>query len=109
MNEYQVKTDAPYSVAVLVLGILSIVFCICYGIIGLALGIVAIVLSNSSMKAINAMPEVYSEGSIKNMKAGRICAIIGVSLSALFIIFIIIAVIADSGVSRDIDYMFRHL
>lgn len=41
----QNKKDLPNSTAVLVLGILSLVFCWCYGIVGLILGIIAVALS----------------------------------------------------------------
>ncbi len=39
------KQELPNSTGVLVLGILSIVFCWCYGIPGLVLGIIALVMS----------------------------------------------------------------
>jgi len=83
----------PNSTAILVLGILSIVLCFCYGIIGLALGIVAIVLANKANKLYKDSPSLYTEGSYKNMKAGRVCAIVGVSLSALYLLYFIIVII----------------
>ncbi|KJS04405.1 MAG: CCC motif membrane protein [Vicingaceae bacterium] len=83
----------PNSTAILVLGILSIVLCFCYGIIGLALGIVAIVLANKAGKLYKDSPSLYTEGSYKNMKAGRVCAIVGVSLSALYLLYFIIVII----------------
>lgn len=39
--------DLPNSTLVLVLGILSLIFCWCYGFVGLILGIIAVVLSGS--------------------------------------------------------------
>ncbi|OFY87960.1 MAG: hypothetical protein A3F72_09315 [Bacteroidetes bacterium RIFCSPLOWO2_12_FULL_35_15] len=80
----------PNATAVLVLGIISIVGCFCYGIIGLILGIIAIVLAGKAAKLYQANPEMYSESSFKNMKAGKICAIIGLCLSAVYFIIIII-------------------
>ncbi len=80
----------PNSVAVLVLGILSICFCWCYGIIGIILGIIAIVMSGTADKEYKANTYKYSLASYKNLKAGRICAIIGLCLSSLYIILIII-------------------
>jgi len=79
----------PNSTAVLVLGILSIVLCWCYGIVGITLGIIAIVLSGKSSAAYKANPEMYSLGSFNNAKAGKICAIIGLSISGLYLLFII--------------------
>ena len=75
------------STAVLVLGIISIIGCYCVGIVGLICGIIALVLANKATKLHTANPEAYTIGSVKNMKAGRVCAIIGTSLSAIYFIF----------------------
>lgn len=82
----------PNSTTVLVLGILSITLCFCYGIPGLVLGIIAIVLANKSNKLYLKNPTNYSESSLNNLKAGKTCAIIGLSLSSLFVICILIYV-----------------
>ncbi|MDP4210865.1 MAG: CCC motif membrane protein [Bacteroidota bacterium] len=78
----------PYSTAVLVLGILSIV--ICCGFVGLILGIIALVLANSGEQAYLANPQAYAETSYKNLRAGKICAIIGICLGALSFVVILI-------------------
>jgi hypothetical protein len=83
----------PNSTAVLVLGILSIVTCWCLGIVGLTLGIIALVLANKSNKMYLANPSEYSEASYKNMKAGKICAIVGTSLSGLYVVYVIVYVV----------------
>ena len=44
------KQKLPNATTSLVLGILSIVTCICYGVIGLPLGIIAFILGNKAMK-----------------------------------------------------------
>jgi M penetrans paralogue family 26 len=80
----------PNGSAVLVLGIISIVGCYCVGIVGLICGIIALVLATKANKLLLANPAAYSQGSIKNLKAGRVCAIIGTSLSAVYFIFWII-------------------
>ncbi len=80
----------PNATAVLVLGIVSIVTCFCYGIIGLICGVIALVLAKKDMALFNAAPGQYSESSFKNLKAGRTCAIIGVALSALYLTFVIV-------------------
>ncbi len=80
----------PNSTAVLVLGILSIVFCWCGGIIGLALGIIALVLSGKAKVLYNENPSAYTLTSFNNLKGGRICAIIGTILSGLYLIYVII-------------------
>ena len=78
------KRSLPNVTAVLVLGILSIITCCCYGILGLILGIVALVLANKDMKLYLENPELYS--NYKNLNIGRILAIIGISLSAVYLI-----------------------
>jgi hypothetical protein len=82
----------PNSTGVLVLGIISIVTCWLYGILGLILGIVALSLSGSGKKAYTENPSLYTQASWNNLKAGRVCAIIGVSLSALFMIYVIVLI-----------------
>lgn len=77
----------PNSTLILVFGILSIVTCCCYGIIGLILGIIAIVLANKATKVYAENPEAYTGYS--NVKTGKILAIIGVILSAIYIAYVI--------------------
>lgn len=107
-NFHQVKS-LPNSTAVLVLGILSIVTCWTYGVIGLILGIIALVLHKKDKEVYNANPNGY-ESSFKNSQAGNVCAIIGVSLSALFFMYIIFIVglfttaAASSGAFNTIQY-----
>ena len=84
------QVPVPNSTGVLVLGILSIVFCFCYGIIGVTLGIIALVLANKGMSVYNVNPASFTLSSFNNLKAGKICAIIGLILSALMLIYIII-------------------
>ena len=88
----------PYSTAVLVLGIVSIVAVFCtYGILGIALGIIGLVLAGNPMRLYDEHPEKYTEASYKNLKAGRICSIIGLSLGGLFILLGILAFIGIVG------------
>lgn len=84
------QMPVPNSTAVLVLGILSIVFCFCYGIIGIILGILAIVLASKGTAAYKQNPNAYSLSSFNNLKAGRVCGIIGLILSCIYIVFIIV-------------------
>lgn len=83
----------PNATAVLVLGIISIVGCFCYGIVGLICGIIALVLAGKDRAKYNATPELYTEGSFKNLNAGRVCAIIGTILSAIYVALIIFVVV----------------
>ncbi|MCE9538963.1 MAG: hypothetical protein K8R85_07085 [Bacteroidetes bacterium] len=84
------QQQLPNSTAVLVLGIISIAGCFCYGIVGLILGIIAIVLAGKANVLYQQNPNNYSEASLKNLKAGKICAIIGTCLSALYFVILVI-------------------
>jgi hypothetical protein len=80
----------PNSGAVLTLGIISIALCWCYGVIALTCGIIALVLGNKSLVIYKANPGNYTISSYNNLKAGRVCAIIGLCLSALMVLYVII-------------------
>ena len=80
----------PNSTAVLVLGILSIVLCCCFGLAGLTLGIIALVLADKDEKLYRTNPLLYDQGSYKNLQAGKICAIIGTCFSGLTFLYIMV-------------------
>jgi len=81
------RQNLPNATPSLVLGILSIVTCLCYGIIGLPLGIVAVVLGNKALKEYDEAPENFKgEG---NAKAGKITGIIGIVLNLLYLLAIV--------------------
>ena len=84
-----VKISLPNSSTVLVLGILSIVMCWCGGIVGLTLGIIALIISAKMTREYTSNTGLYTEISYKNMVAGKICAIIGTCLSGLWLLYVI--------------------
>jgi hypothetical protein len=86
----QIQQILPNSTAILVLGIVSIVTCWCYGIVGLVLSIVALALAGKAKALYQANPEMYTISSYNNMKAGKVMAIIAVCLSALYLIALFI-------------------
>lgn len=96
----------PNATAVLVLGIISIVGCFCYGVIGIICGIIALILSGKDKNLYRANPAMYTPGSYNNLSAGRVCAIIGLVLSLLYIVLLIV-VLATIGISglTDPDFM----
>ena len=51
------------------------------------MAIIALVLASKDLKLYNANPELYTQASYNNIKAGRICAIIGLILNGLIILF----------------------
>ena len=81
------KQNLPNATTSLVLGILSLVTCICYGIIGLPLGIIALVLGNKAIKEYNLNPENYK--NVSNATGGKITGIIGIILNSIFILVIV--------------------
>ncbi|HSI69290.1 MAG TPA: CCC motif membrane protein [Gillisia sp.] len=78
------RQQLPNATLILVFGILSIVGCCCWGIVGLIFGIVALILSTKATEIYNANPEMYT--GFQNVKTGRILAIIGIILSSLVLI-----------------------
>lgn len=80
----------PNANLILVFGILSIVTCCCYGIIGLILGIVALVLAKKATQVYLENPELYSH--FKNVKNGKILAITGIVLSVLYLLIMILMI-----------------
>jgi len=77
----------PNATLILVMGILSIVGCCCYGLPGLICGIIAITLASKATKLYKLSPENYTDYG--NVKAGKIMGIIGVILSILFAAYIL--------------------
>ncbi len=110
MDQLEAQRPLPNATAVLVMGILSIVTCFCYGVIGLILGIIAIVLASKDKKLYSLSPEIFTQASFKNLNAGRICAIIGLILSALYLIFMIaIIVLIGFEAMGNPDEMMRRM
>lgn len=104
------QIPVPNSGAVLTLGIISIALCWCYGVVALACGIIALVLANKSLVLYNANPNGYTLSSYNNLKAGRVCSIIGLCLSALTVLYVIVvvAIIGAAFSSMPWDMMSSH-
>ena len=99
------QQNLPNATVALILGILSIPACCCYGL-GLVFGIVAWVLAGKDIKQYNLNPGAYSLSSLKNTKAGKVCGIIGVILSALYIVALVAMIIAFGWAAlRDPELM----
>ncbi len=84
------QRSLPNATTSLVLGILSIPTCFCYGILGLVLGTIAIVLGKKAKKVYAENPELYT--GIGNAKAGYTTGVIGVILGVLYLLMIIAAI-----------------
>ncbi len=81
-NQNPSAQQLPNATPTLVLGILSIVVCFICGIIALA-------ISNKDLNLYKNNPELYSLSSYNNIKAGRICAIVGIALQVVGLIIYI--------------------
>ena len=80
------KTMLPNATAVLVLGICAIVFSCVF--VGLVCGIIGLVLSGKGRKMYKENPALYDGWG--QLNAGFIMSIIGLSISALYIVYWII-------------------
>ncbi|MDR2205132.1 MAG: DUF4190 domain-containing protein [Flavobacteriaceae bacterium] len=81
------QQNLPNATAVLVLGIISIVMCWCYGIIGIITGGIGLYLASKDNASYQLNPTEYSNYS--NLKTGKILCIIGLILSVLFLIYMV--------------------
>jgi len=77
----------PNSTLILVLGILSILTCCCYGVLGLILGVIAMVMANKATAVYMESPEQYT--GYQNVKTGKILAIIGIIINLLYLGYVI--------------------
>ncbi len=88
------RQDLPNSTAVLVLGILSIVLsCWYFSIIGVVLSIIALVLSGKDLTRYYSNPNQFTDSSFHNLKSGRVCAIIGLTVAVIFFIFMVLILV----------------
>ena len=97
----------PNATAVLVLGIASIITCCCYGILGIILGIVGLVISKKDLVLYNENPTQYINYS--NLNIGRILCIIGIVLSGIYLIYTIFlfSTIGYEGLQQMQEEMMR--
>ena len=81
------KQKLPNATLILVFGIVSIVTCCCYGVLGLIFGVIAIILAKKATALYIENPEIYT--GYQNVKTGKILAIIGVVLNVLYLGYVI--------------------
>ena len=101
------KQKLPNSTLILVFGIISILTCCCYGVIGMIFGIIALVLANKAIDQYLENPEIYS--GYQNVKTGKILAIIGVVLNAIYLCYVIwlFSTMGMSGIQEMQEEMLR--
>ncbi len=86
------QQNLPNALTVLILGILSIVTCCCYGVVGVILGGIGLYLASKDEKLYKLNPSGYL--NYGNLKTGKILCIIGICLGALYLIYVIVLVSA---------------
>ncbi|HNY01919.1 MAG TPA: CCC motif membrane protein [Bacteroidales bacterium] len=84
--------NLPNANTVLILGILSILFCWWHfvSVAGMAMGVVALILAHKEFRVYNANPAAYTVSSLNNVRTGRTCAIIGLGISILVFTFVML-------------------
>jgi hypothetical protein len=80
---HQRQEALPNATLILVFGILSIFVC-------QLLGIAAWIMANNSLSVYNQNPERYTESSASQVRAGKICGIIGICLMAVVLLLWIV-------------------
>lgn len=90
----------PNATTVLVMGIISILGCCCYGIIGIVCGIIGLVLAKKDMALYQQNPTAYNNYS--NLNTGRILCIIGLVISSIAFIsnIVLIAMYGFDGIQE---------
>lgn len=86
--------NLPNANIVLVLGILSILLCWWHFIsaAGIILGIIALVMANREKALYDSNPSRYTISSLNNVKTGRICAIVGITISVIVFVFVMLMI-----------------
>lgn len=77
----------PNSTLILVFGIISIITCCCYGVLGLIFGVIGFVMANKATALYMEAPEQYT--GYQNLKTGKILCIIGIVLNVLYLGYVI--------------------
>jgi hypothetical protein len=94
------QETAPNAVAVLVLGILSILGLFCYGVVGLVLAIIALALAIEPTRKYRMEPGRYTDSSINQVKAGKICSWVTVGIIGVFVLILLMFGLAVIGMGR---------
>ncbi|MFO7718953.1 MAG: CCC motif membrane protein [Gillisia sp.] len=90
------RQQLPNSTLILVFGILSVIGCCCYGLVGLIFGVITLVLAKKASDTYVQNPELYI--GYQNVRTGKTLAIIGISLSVIYIVILIVGLIMYGGI-----------
>jgi len=86
MENLYTQRKLPNDPLSMIMGILSIPFCCCCGILGLIFGIVGFITAGKDQKTYLADPEAYMESSYQNAKTAKIISIVGIALNVIGLI-----------------------
>ena len=78
------QKDLPYTKTILTLGILSIFI---FLFIGIALGILALLLAKKSQAVYFKHPDAYTVSSFNRIGIGKICASVGLILGGFYVFY----------------------
>ncbi|HNQ68585.1 MAG TPA: CCC motif membrane protein [Bacteroidales bacterium] len=96
--------NIPNSGGILTLGILSIVsLCCCGGLIAPILSIIALAMIPKAKKMYFQNPQSYKSSSLNNIKAGQICAIIGLAIAVIFWIYLMFIMIFEGVTYNEVN------
>ena len=89
------QMNLPNSNTILILGILSLVFSWwhIFSLVGIILSIVTLSLSRKELSIFYMQPAQFTLSSLNNVKAGRVCAIIGLIISIVVFIVAVLLII----------------
>ncbi len=105
LNQTQ-SMELPNATASLVLGVLSISMCYCWGPVGLVLAIIGLSMGNKATSVYSLNPGTYSEISYKNANSGKVCCIIGIILSALSLLLTIFTWSSTIGMLKNLQDLY---
>lgn len=94
-QQNSVPQNLPNANLILILGILSIFLCWWHFVsfAGIILGIISLVMARKEILLYHTDPAHYTISSLNNVKTGRICAIIGLTISIIVFIFVILLIV----------------
>lgn len=85
-----IQKDLPYSTTILILGILSIALSWSWGFPGLIAGWLALKIFRRAEWIYNQNPEQYKLAHFLNLKAGKLCSMIGIGISGAVVFLLIV-------------------
>jgi hypothetical protein len=93
-HQHTTPQNLPNANLVLVLGILSILLCWWHfvSIAGIVLGLIALTMANRETKLYYANQARYTTSSFNNVRTGRTCAVIGLTISIIVFSFVMLLI-----------------